>query len=171
MNFATISFNLVNFLLSLRKERMPLHSLFFLLNYNLIFLMVLRVVMVFWLWYHRNSRFLIFWHAPNFTFFFWFCRITIFWKFTCYIIDVQKTEKIEHVKFLKGTNYGFNGFDTPFSRNLSDLSTFVVDCIFLSFYSDEILSLITGVNGLLWRNKRVYILVWVDIWWFSWLWN
>ena len=94
--------------------------LFFLMNYNLIFLAVLPVK----LWFSGvdTTRFHnLFWilrHEPIFHVFF-SIRHTIY-LLTDHILHYLRSKKrnIWTKKVFKGIDYGFMGFDTPFSKTL-----------------------------------------------------
>ena len=68
----------------------------------------------------------IFRHWPIFTF---FHIITLLNVHILHYWGSQKDTN-ERLKFIKGVDYGFNGFDTPFSKNLIEFFTFVFNCSF-----------------------------------------
>ena len=67
---------------------------------------------------------------------------------------------IENMKVLKGIDYGFNGFDTPLSKNLNVFLQLSLTFSFtLSFYSYEINWIMTVLLDISWRNKLDFVLM------------
>ena len=57
-------------------------------------------------------------HWPIFHIFFSFYHIITLLKVHILRYSSSKRCTIKHIKNFKGTDYGFNGFDTPFLKNL-----------------------------------------------------
>ena len=133
MSFATI-FLLIwstGSLVSVKKE------FFFLLNYNLIFIAILRVKLGF-------SGF----DTTSFHIFFSFRHLPIFWLSRFFILLAvhithywrSKNCTIEHIKIFKRTDYCFNGFDSTSSKNLIEFFLLSLAVVFtLSFSHIKVL--------------------------------